>query len=93
MDKPPASAPTRVKPAIELDDQPCAAILEIARRLELVRAETNTYKKTRRGVATPTTATTKGSGNVVSGLGLRERHDVDDQHQNGSDGAAGDGAL
>ena len=79
MDKPPASAPKRVKPAIELDDQTKrAAILEIARRLELVRAETNTYKKTRRGVATPTTATTKGSGNVVSGLGLRERHDVDD---------------
>jgi len=79
MDKPPASAHKRVKPAIELDDQTKrAAILEIARRLELVRAETNTYKKTRRGVATPTTATTKGSGKVVSGLGLRERHDVDD---------------
>ena len=70
---------SRARAVLELDDQTKrAAILEIARRLELVRAETNTYKKTRRGVATPTTATTKGSGNVVSGLGLRERHDVDD---------------
>jgi hypothetical protein len=53
------SRPT-VKPTIELDDQTKrAAILEIARRLELVRAETHTGKRTRREPRVAPT-TTKG---------------------------------
>jgi hypothetical protein len=60
---------SRARAVLELDDQTKrAANLEIARRLELVRAETNTYRKTRRGVATTTTAATPGSASVFKPL-------------------------
>jgi hypothetical protein len=70
MDKPPASAPKRVKPAIELDDQTKrAAILEIARRLELVREQTGTRREPRRPQR-------KADDDVMSGFGVRKRNDA-----------------
>jgi hypothetical protein len=79
--------------ALEPGDQIIqAAITEIVRRLEWVREQTNTCGKAKRVRAKPRRQR-KANSHAMQRLKLRKHNDVDHQHPDGADGAAGDGAV